>query len=79
MYATIRHELRNAREAWSGTLVYPCLLSGSNHSNMKEVKSTGIRCTVGGGGGPEIDRGIKILLCLMAGGMGEGERDAVPR
>jgi hypothetical protein len=25
----------------------------------------------GGGGGREIDRGIKRLLCLMAGGMGE--------
>ncbi len=76
MYTTIRHELHHARKAWSGTLVYhyPCLLSGSNHSNMKEAKSTGIRCREGGGGrGREIERGIKRLLCLMAGGMGERE------
>jgi hypothetical protein len=36
MHTKRRHELRHARKAWPGTLVGPCLLSGS-HEGYKSL------------------------------------------
>jgi hypothetical protein len=50
MYTFIRHEPRHARKAWLGTLMYPCLLSGSDDYSLGLVSSCCKGWGDGGGG-----------------------------
>ncbi len=43
MHTTIRHELLDARKAWSDTLVDPCFLSGRGHLNNEKNETHCLR------------------------------------
>jgi hypothetical protein len=71
MYTTIRHELRHARKAWPGTLVDPCLLSGTSspspHPDAFLHAYSNVYCLTlvrSGGGEGYLEAAYLVTVCI---------------